>query len=696
MTSSLYISSTASGSGKILIALGIIESLLRKTTKIGFFRPISPDDFGEGKDADIDFILAHFALDQTYEEAFAWRYREVSELMGQQQWDRILDRIIRQYKALEEKFEFILCEGSDYLSESSAFEFNLNREIVKNLGCPSLILGNAFHNCVEDAITPINIAFDAYRERSCSVAGIIINKVEGDRVSELKAALEKQYGDQDCLLAVIPYHNQLASPRIEDIVEQLNANVLYGHPRLHSLVSGYVIAAMQMQHALSWFQEDSLVVTPGDRGDIIIGALQANQSSNYPHVAGLLLSTGFTPEPAIARLLEGLPDPLPILSVESDTFTTAARLKAVTSRLKSTDHEKINLIIQIFNENVETEVLARQIAHIRTQGITPKMFTYNLIQQAKAKKRHIVLPEGTEPRILKAAAVLLQQEIVEITLLGKPEDIEQALKRHGIQLAIADLTIIDPLSSDQLEAYSQALFALRQHKGMTLDAAHDTMLDSSYFGTMMVYQGDADGMVSGAIHTTQHTIRPALQIIKTTAGVAIVSSVFFMCLEDGVVVYGDCAVNPSPTADQLAEIAITSADTAQRFGIIPKVALLSYSSGESGQGVEVEKVRAAAQIARAKRPDLKLEGPIQYDAAVDPSVAAQKMPDSAVAGQASVFIFPDLNTGNNTYKAVQRETGAIAIGPILQGLRKPVNDLSRGCSVEDIINTIVITAIQAQ
>ena len=226
--------------------------------------------------------------------------------------------------------------------------------------------------------------------------------------------------------------------------------------------------------------------------------------------------------------------------------------------------------------------------------------------------------------------------------------------------------------------------------------AYDLMTDVSYFGTMMVYKGHADGMVSGAVHTTLHTIRPALQFIKTKPGVSIVSSIFFMCLPDRVSVFGDCAVNPNPTAGQLAEIAISSADSSRRFGIEPLVALLSYSSGTSGEGAEVDKVRQATALVRQKRPDLKVEGPIQYDAAVDPVVGRQKLPDSEVAGQASVLIFPDLNTGNNTYKAVQRETGALAIGPMLQGLNKPVNDLSRGCTVEDIFNTVVITAIQAQ
>ncbi|MEY3300162.1 MAG: hypothetical protein RLZZ597_3422, partial [Cyanobacteriota bacterium] len=332
----------------------------------------------------------------------------------------------------------------------------------------------------------------------------------------------------------------------------------------------------------------------------------------------------------------------------------------------------------------------------RVQGMTPKMFTYNLMEQAKRDRQHIVLPEAYDPRILKAAAVLLSRGIVDITLLGNHHDIQQALSKHAITLDLDQLTILNPAQDERLQGYADTFYELRKAKGVTLDNALDVMMDVSYFGTMMVYKGDADGMVSGAIHTTQHTIRPALQFVKTKPGFSVVSSVFFMCLEHRVLVYGDCAINPNPTAEQLAEIAISSADTARTFGVEPKIALLSYSSGDSGQGEDVERVRQATQIARERRPDLLLEGPIQYDAAVDAAVGSQKMPDSKVAGKATVLIFPDLNTGNNTYKAVQRETGAIAIGPILQGLKKPVNDLSRGCTVDDIINTVAITAIQAQ
>jgi phosphate acetyltransferase len=695
MSSSLYISTTEPGSGKALIALGILEFALLKTPKVGFFRPIIPEIETDKKNEDIDLILSHFNLNQSYNSSFGLAYSEASKLIGNHDFDQVLEKIITKYKALEKQCDFLLCEGSDYLGESSAFEFDLNAEIARNLGCPVLILGNAYQNTLEDAITPVQIAWKRYGEMGCQVASIILNKVAPENIRAFNIALQDQFAS-DLLLATIPYDRKLSSPRVRDIVEQLGAEVLYGSDHLDSLASSYIVAAMQVQHALPYLQEDSVAITPGDRADIIIGTLQAHQSANYPHLAGILLSGGFKPEPAIARLLEGLPDSLPILAVTTDTYTTAAALQNVRASLTAADSQKIALSIQRFQENVNLERLAERIRTIQVRGITPKMFTYTLRQQAKADRQRIVLPEGEEPRILQAAAALLAEEIVDITLLGRRDKIEQAIKKYGISLDSDRLTTINPADSDKLEEYAQIFYQLRQHKGVTPEVARDCLLDVSYFGTMMVARGDADGMVSGSIHTTGHTIRPALQIIKTKPGFSLVSSVFFMCLPERVLVYGDCAVNPNPTAEQLAEIAISSAETAQTFGVEPRVALLSYSSGESGQGADVEKVRQAVQIARQLRPDLQLEGPIQYDAAVDPAVAAQKLPASAVAGQATVFVFPDLNTGNNTYKAVQRETGAIAIGPVLQGLKKPVNDLSRGCTVEDIINTVAITAIQGQ
>jgi phosphate acetyltransferase len=324
------------------------------------------------------------------------------------------------------------------------------------------------------------------------------------------------------------------------------------------------------------------------------------------------------------------------------------------------------------------------------------MFQYQIVKRAKSIKKHIVLPEGGDDRILIAANQLVKQDIVKITILGNRENIIAAANRLNLSMDFDKIQIIDPATSEKYDTYVDELVELRKSKNLQKEMARDLMLDVSYFGTMMVFKGDADGMVSGAEHTTQHTIRPALQFVKTKPGVNTVSSVFFMCLPNRVAIFGDCAVNPNPTSEQLAEIAISSAETSIMFGIEPKIAMLSYSSGTSGEGEDVDKVRRATEIIREKRPDLKVEGPIQYDAAVDPSVGKQKLPNSQVAGQASVLIFPDLNTGNNTYKAVQRETGALAIGPMLQGLNKPVNDLSRGCTVDDVFNTVVITAIQAQ
>jgi phosphate acetyltransferase len=345
---------------------------------------------------------------------------------------------------------------------------------------------------------------------------------------------------------------------------------------------------------------------------------------------------------------------------------------------------------------VNVEALEEKIVTYTHEGMTPHMFQYQLTKWAKSSCKHIVLPEGNDERILKAAARLANQEIVKLTILGDPSEVAASFKRLGLNMDASRIRIVNPVQSEYFDEYANTLYELRKNKNVTLEMARDLMSDVSYFGTMMVYKGHADGMVSGAVHTTQHTIRPALQFVKTKPGINTVSSVFFMCLPDRVAVFGDCAVNPNPTAEQLAEIAISSADSSQRFGIEPRVAMLSYSSGSSGEGADVEKVRLATEIVKQKRPDLKVEGPIQYDAAVDPEVGRQKMPNSEVAGKASVLIFPDLNTGNNTYKAVQRETGALAIGPMLQGLNKPVNDLSRGCTVDDIFNTVIITAIQSQ
>ena len=696
MTRSVYISTAEPGSGKIMLALGLAELALRQTTRVAFYRPVIQAPTVGDRDEDIDLILRHFQLPQTYEESFAWYLQELQERLGNHDEDAVIERIIERYKYLESQYDFILIEGTDFLGHVSALEIDLNAWIAHNLSSPVLLVGNARGRTPREALDAVHLSVDAYEEKNCHVAGVVLNKAEPASRQALAAELAEEFGHSGKLVGVFPYDRCLESPTVREVAQQLEAKVLFGSERLDNQVNGYLVGAMHLQNLLSWLEKDQLVLTPGDRADVLLGVIEADRSVNYPRMAGLVLTSGIRPDPEVFQLVEGLRESLPILCVDEDTYTVASRLEHIHAGIKAEDTDKIQRALSLFERDADLDGILRQFRNIPAAGMTPRMFTYNLVQQAKADCRHIVLPEGDEPRILRAAADLVEREIADLTLLGKRKAIEQVIRDQGIALELDRLNIIEPASSPHLEAYAQSYYALRRHKGMTLDMARDCMLDVAYYGTMMVHQGHADGMVSGAIHTTQHTIRPALQFIKTRPGFSIVSSVFFMCLEDGVVVYGDCAVNPDPNAQELAEIAISSADTARVFGIEPRVALLSYSTGESGAGEEVEKVREATRLAHAMRPDLAIAGPIQYDAAVDQEVAALKMPGSEVAGLATVLVFPDLNTGNNTYKAVQRETGAIAIGPILQGLRKPVNDLSRGCTVDDIINTVVITAIQAQ
>jgi phosphate acetyltransferase len=527
------------------------------------------------------------------------------------------------------------------------------------------------------------------------VLSVVVNRVKPEQLEDVRQLLTTTVSS-GIILGIIPEDKALSSPSMKEILENLEGDLLIGEQQLNNPVDNFVIGAMNVPNFLSFLKENVLIITPGDRGDMIIAALQANLSASYPKVAGIVLTAGYQLEEPIIRLLKGLETVIPIIYVQTGTFETSQKIGAIKSKITPDNHKKIQLAISIFEKSVDLQALDQKIITFTSEGITPHMFQYQLAKWAKKKIKHIVLPEGNDERILKATARLVTEEVVTLTLLGDPKEIALSVKRLGLSLDLSRIRIINPAQSEYYEDYVNTLYELRKNKSVNQEMARDLMTDVSYFGTMMVYKGHADGMVSGAVHTTQHTIRPALQFVKTKPGITVVSSVFFMCLPDRVSVFGDCAVNPNPTAEQLAEIAISSAASSQRFGIEPRIAMLSYSSGSSGEGEDVEKVRRATEIVKQKRPDLKVEGPIQYDAAVDPTVGKQKLPNSEVAGQASVLIFPDLNTVNNTYKAVQRETGALAIGPMLQGLNKPVNDLSRGCTVDDIFNTVIITAIQAQ
>lgn len=696
MIQSIFLSSAEPYSGKSLVTMGVFESILRRTPKVAFFKPIIRDQ-PEGKnDKNIELIRKRYSLPQTCEQSFVYYRTEAQKLIGHGKIDEFVETILLKYKALEEENDFVIVEGSDYIGEGSYFEFDINALVAKNLGLPTLIIGLGKGREMEEILNPITMAIETFIHQDTKILGVIVNRVIPDRIEDLLTEMKKQLPPNSGFHSVIPMDPVLSSPTLKEVADQLGAHVLFGEDKLDNLAMSFQSVAMQLNNYLKIMKDGSVAITPGDRLDILMGALQANSSRNFPSISGMVLTGGYDPPKEVFKLLDGLPHVFPVLSVEDYTFQTSVNAGNISSSITFESERKINLALELFDKYVDQEALNERVISTQAAGMTPKMFIYYLQKLASKDRKRIVLPEGNDERILKAVEILQKKDVVDMIVLGHKEEIKNLAKSLGLVIDFEKTPIIDPTHTDKSEAYAQTLYELRKAKGVSLEMAVDLMHDVSYFGTMMVHKGEADGMVSGAAHTTQHTIRPALQFIKTKPGYNVVSSVFFMLLEDRVVAYGDCAVNPNPTSEELAEIAIASAETAARFGIEPKVALLSYSSGESGKGAEVDKVRNATKIFKKKAPNFKVEGPIQYDAAVDASVGKKKLPNSEVAGQASVLVFPDLNTGNNTYKAVQRETGAIAIGPVLQGLNKPVNDLSRGCLVEDIVNTVIITAIQAQ
>ncbi|MDT0650661.1 phosphate acetyltransferase [Autumnicola edwardsiae] len=695
MNKGIYIATLESHSGKSMISLGLMRTLLGKTVKVGYFRPII-NDVPEGKrDNHIDTILSYFDLQMPYEDAFAFTRNELIQKRNEGKSGEIIDTIIRKYKKLEEEYDFVLVEGSDFSGEGSVFEFDVNVITARNLGIPVIIITSGKDKSWEEHLGSLRMAYNAFIEKDVDVLAMVSNKILEENLETAKKNM-REFLPEEIDVFAIPLVETLNNPTLKEIVKALDGKILFGHEFLNNQTGNFGVGAMQLRNYLTTLRNESLVITPGDRADIILGALQANISSNYPRISGIILTGGLTPEPSIIKLIEGLSEIVPIISVEDGTFNVTNKVGAIKSNIYADSIQKIETTISTFERYVSFDPLVERLINFQPHGITPRMFQYGLVKRAQQSKKHIVLPEGTDDRILIAAGRLMAIDIVDITLLGDEEVIKQKIMKLGLNLDPEKIKIINPVKSEEFEDYAQTLYEIRKHKGVNLDMARDWMTDVSYYGTMMIYKGHADGMVSGAAHTTQHTIRPALQFIKTKPGVSVVSSVFFMCLEDRVSVFGDCAINPNPTAEELAEITISSAESCFAFGIDPKIAMLSYSSGTSGKGADVDRVRQATEIVKKKRPDLKIEGPIQYDAAVDISVGKSKMPDSEVAGQANLLIFPDLNTGNNTYKAVQRETGALAIGPMLQGLNKPVNDLSRGCTVDDVFNTVILTAIQAQ
>ncbi|MGA7688870.1 MAG: phosphate acetyltransferase [Jiangellales bacterium] len=684
MTRSLYIAAAQPYSGKSAVALGLYEHALRRSSDIAVFRPVvrSVDE----PDAAIELLRSRGGISLSATEYFGVTYADVLSAP-----DDAFATIIDRYRSLASRASAVLILGTDFTDVGAPAELQFNARVAANLGAPVLFVVTAHHRSPTEVHFAIDLASDVLATNHASLMRVVVNRADPSAIDAIRA----EVADVDVPVDVMVDAPLLLAPIMRGVAARIDGELLLGDPELLSReAQGVVVAAMTLPNVLNHLHEGSVVVTPGDREDIVLATLSAHRSDAFPSLAGLVLTGGLRPRGEVWRLVEGVGARLPVISTQLDTFSTAAALADARGGIHADSAAKIETALGLVDDAVDVEELLNEASMEAVGAVTPLMFQYELVERARSDPRRIVLPEGAEPRVLRAAATALRRGMAELTLLGDESEIRAVATDHGVDISAA--TIIDPTTTDLRTSFAEEYQRLRQHKGVTLDAALDVVADVSYFGTMMVHRGLADGMVSGAVHTTAHTIRPSFEIIKTKPGTSIVSSVFFMLLADRVLVYGDCAVNPNPNAEQLADIAISSAETAAQFGVDPRVAMLSYSTGSSGSGADVERVRAATEMVRERRPDLSVEGPIQYDAAVDVSVAQTKLPDSTVAGRATVFVFPDLNTGNNTYKAVQRSAGALAIGPVLQGLNKPVNDLSRGALVDDIVNTIVITAVQAQ
>ncbi len=691
MARSIYIVSAEGNTGKSTIALGVLDTLVRSIERVGVFRPIARSV--TERDYVLELLLEHDGINLDYDECVGVSYEEVHNHP-----DAALSTIVERYKAVEAKCEAVVILGSDYTDIGSPTELGFNARIAANLGAPVvLVLGGRVGNS-PDARTPdalrqlAEVTTAELKHEHATLLAIVANRADPDALDQITAAIG--LAEPGIPVWTVPEDPVLVAPTMRSIMQATHGELIYGDPDLLDREAlGVVMAAMGMTNVLPRLIEGSVVVVPGDRAEVLLAVLMANESGTFPSVAGIVLNGGFElPEP-IVRLIDGIRPTLPIIATELGSYDTAVQINRIRPRLAADSQRKLNTAQALFERHVGADTLLGMLEVERTSVVTPLMFEYSLIERARTDLRHIVLPEGEDDRILRAAATVLSRGIADLTILG--EEFEVRSRAIGLGLDIQKAQVVSSFDDVLRWKFSEEYQRLRAHKGVTLDRARDTVTDPSYFGTLMVHLGLADGMVSGAAHTTAQTVRPAFEIIKTMPDVSIVSSVFLMALADRVLVYGDCAVIPDPTAEQLVDIAVSAAQTATQFGIEPRIAMLSYSTGESGTGADVDKVRAATAMLQKRLPGVPIDGPIQYDAAADVAVARSKLPDSEVAGRATVFIFPDLNTGNNTYKAVQRSAGAVAIGPIMQGLRLPVNDLSRGSSVQDIVNTIAITAIQA-
>ena len=686
---SLYISAQEKGAGTLFVTMGMMEILKRNLHKVAFFRPIISSK--NRVDGDIEFILQRYNIDMKYEDAYGFDIEYVETMIASNRLNELINQLISKFKKLENEYDFVLCVGIRRSFLTTMINYDLNTKIAQNFGSSVINIISAKNSSATEVYEDVLMQKDNLESESCDGFATFVNRLSDEKYEALEKKLQNNR-DNTYLFKEIKELDLLS---VQDVQEGLDAkSILMGEKDHTRVIRGIKVAALTLDNFLDHIEEDDLVIVPADRSDIILGLFGALYSKNFANISAIVFPFNMREHPNIKKIIEGLDNfNIPILSVATDTYQTTKLLSKVNARLRVTSERKISLALGLFHSNVDIELIEKKISTSKTNVITPMMFEYKLIELARLNKKRIVLPESMDERVLRAAEITLRRGVAEIVLLGKEDEIRENYLRLGLDLSEA--TIIDYMNSHLMQEFVNEFYEKRKEKGLTKQAAIDAMGHVNYFATMMVHLGYADAMVSGAIHSTGDTIRPALQIIKTKPDTSVVSSVFFMCLKTEVLVYGDCAVNEDPDAKTLAQIAISSAKTAEAFGIEAKVAMLSYSTGESGSGEDVDKVRKATQIVKSKRSDILIEGPIQYDAAVNKNVARTKLPNSKVAGEAKVLIFPDLNTGNNTYKAVQRSSGAVAIGPILQGLNKPINDLSRGCLVADIVNTIAITAIQA-
>ncbi|MGW1147499.1 phosphate acetyltransferase [Streptomyces sp. NPDC002454] len=687
MTRSVYVTGIDRGDGRQVVELGVMELLTRQVDRVGVFRPLVHD----GPDRLYDLLRARYRLSQDPATAYGMDYHEASTIQAEQGTDELVSRMVARFRRVAAEYEVVLVLGTDFAATQLPDELALNARLANEFGASVLPVVGGRGQSAESVRAEARNAYRAYEALGCDVLALVVNRVDPQDRDVVQERLESRLS-VPCW--VLPDEPALSAPTVAQVTAALGGTILLGDDSgLARDALDFVFGGAMLPNFLAALTPGCLVVTPGDRADLLVGSLAAH-SSGAPPIAGVLLTLGEHPPEQVLALASRLAPGTPVISVPGTSFPTAAELFGLEGKLSAVTPRKAETALGLFERYVDTTELMTRVSAPSSTRVTPMMFEHKLLEQARSDRRRVVLPEGLEERVLRAADVLLRRGVCDLTLLGDVEAIRKKAADLGVDLADADL--IDPQTSELRDRFAARYAELRAHRGVSVELAYDVVADVNYFGTLMVQEGLADGMVSGSVHSTAATIRPAFEIIKTSPGAKIVSSVFFMCLADEVLVYGDCAVNPDPDAEQLADIAIQSAATAGQFGVDPRIAMLSYSTGTSGSGADVDKVREATALVRERRPDLRIEGPIQYDAAVEPSVAATKLPGSSVAGQASVLVFPDLNTGNNTYKAVQRSAGAIAVGPVLQGLRKPVNDLSRGALVQDIVNTVAITAIQAQ